>query len=134
MGQASYFVQYAAEPRYTSESRRLLTVLETHLTTNKFEYIVANKFTIADMACVPWVVSSAWCGVELDDFPAVSAWCARVYSRPMVTKAFGIPSQYPWVDELVKDPAGEDFRNAVRGAGRVMMAEGTEKFYKEPRK
>lgn len=69
MGQSCHFLRYAYEPvpygikRYVAESNRLLQVLETHLNQSdpnggKLTYLIGNKFTIADIACYPWIASA----------------------------------------------------------------------------
>ena len=62
MGQAMYFQRIAAKngvhdqfaiDRYVDESRRLLEVLNTKLSSSKF--IVGDQYTIADMCLYPWI-------------------------------------------------------------------------------
>lgn len=89
-GQAHHFREFAKEKipygirRYTDEVNRLYGVLEHQLQGHEF---VAGDYSIADMACWPWVVHHAWQGQSLDDFPAVKRWFAAVGERPAVKRA-----------------------------------------------
>jgi len=89
-GQAHHFVRYAPEgqaygiERYTKEARRLLNVLEYRL--EQVEYL-AEEYSIADIACYPWMGGTSLIGIDLIDFPAISAWLDRIKSRPAVKAA-----------------------------------------------
>lgn len=89
-GQAHHFVRYAPEgqvygvERYTREARRLLNVLEYRL--EQAEYL-AEEYSIADIACYPWLGGTRLIGIDLADFPAIFAWMERIKSRPAVQAA-----------------------------------------------
>ena len=89
LGQASYFIRYAPEgqeyatERYSNESRRLISVLESRL--SKAEYL-ADEYSIADMAAWPYVVVSGVIGINLEDYRSVSRWIGAVGARPAVVK------------------------------------------------
>lgn len=86
-GQAHHFVRYAPEgetyavKRYTAEARRLLDVLEYRL--QGADYL-AEEYSIADIACLPWVSNVHLIGIALTELPAVSEWVQRVSQRPAV--------------------------------------------------
>lgn len=94
-GQSSHFRIYApslvddpaeiAYPtkRYDNEVNRLLGVLERRLADRDF---VAGEYSIADMAIYPWATMAGFLGQELDLFPKVKAWLARIGARPAVQK------------------------------------------------
>lgn len=100
MGQAQHFFRYAPEPvpyaitRYQNETRRLLKVLDTRLDDRDY---VCGDYSIADMACFPWIRIHNLTGVSLDDFPRVEAWYGRVRSRPAVGRGLDLLRK-DWVD------------------------------------
>ncbi len=100
MGQAQHFFRYAPEPvpygiaRYQNETRRLLKVLDDRLEGREH---IGGAYSIADMACFPWVRIHKMTGVPLDDFPRVQAWYGRVRSRPAVGRAMDLLRE-SWVD------------------------------------
>ncbi|HET7843152.1 MAG TPA: glutathione binding-like protein [Xanthomonadales bacterium] len=105
-GQAGYFRVYASEPqplaiaRYTKELARLYGVLDRHLAGR--EWIAGDDYSIADIACYPWIVPHAPHGQSLDAFPALRAWFERVAARPATQRA------YDGVDDVYSTPAKLD--------------------------
>ena len=89
-GQAHHFRQFAKEKvpygiqRYTDEVNRLYGVLNHQLKGREF---IADDYSIADMACWPWVVHHDWQGQSLDDFPNVKRWYEAIGERPAVQRA-----------------------------------------------
>ena len=90
-GQNHHFNQYAPEKipyaidRYVNETNRLYGVLNKQLA--KSEYI-AGEYSIADMACYPWIVPYAKQQQNLDDFPHLQRWFNNIASRPAVIEAY----------------------------------------------
>jgi GST-like protein len=76
-------VPYGVE-RYTNEVNRLYGVLERRLAGREY---VAGAYSIADMACWPWVVHHARQGQRLEDFPSLARWFAALRDRPAVRRA-----------------------------------------------
>lgn len=58
----------------------LLRFMETHLTGRSF--LAAERATLADLACHPYVAHAPEGGISLAPYPAVSAWIARVEALP----------------------------------------------------
>lgn len=89
-GQAHHFVRYAPEgesygvQRYTKEARRLLSVMEYRL--RQAEYL-AEDYSIADIACWPFVIQADKIDIFLTDYPAVDRWCKAIAKRPAVVRA-----------------------------------------------
>jgi GST-like protein len=77
-------IPYAID-RYVKETNRLYGVLDGQLV--KSEYI-AGDYSIADMACYPWVVNHEWQNQNLDDFPNVKRWFEAIRARPAVKVAY----------------------------------------------
>jgi len=91
-GQFGHFYKYAKDTcehpypveRYTKETKRLLTVLETRLEGKTF--LVGEEYSIADMSIFPWVQCldvfyGASEHLELSSYPRVNAWVARIMER-----------------------------------------------------
>lgn len=98
-GQVTWFRRAAAKPerdprdtsfaihRYEKEMRRLYGVLETQLTGRDF---ICDEYSIADMACWPWVNQHAGYLGELQRFPAIFAWHQRIGARHAVRRALAV--------------------------------------------
>ncbi len=91
-GQNHHFVQYAPEQlpyainRYVKETGRLYAVLNKHLADGRA--FIAGEYSIADVACYPWVVPHERQRQHLQDFPALKAWFERVRERPATVRAY----------------------------------------------
>ena len=57
-----------------------LTTLDSHLADHP--WVAAGRFTIADMALYGYVSVAPDAGIDLSDFPAVSAWMRRIETLP----------------------------------------------------
>lgn len=77
--------------RYTGETERLAGVLDNHLKGK--EYIVGDRYSIADINSFGWVNGLRFAGVEIDDFPNLKAWWERVSARPAVQAGISIPQK-----------------------------------------
>jgi GST-like protein len=92
-GQAHHFRMFASEQvpygirRYTDEMNRLYGVLDRRLAGREY---IAGDYSIADVACFPWIVHHEWQGQSLDDFPALKRWFAAVRDRPATRRAYDI--------------------------------------------
>ena len=90
-GQNGHFNVYAPEKiayainRYVAETNRLYGVLDRQLEGRDF---IAGDYSIADMACYPWIVPHEAHKQNLDDFPALKAWFERVAARPATIRAY----------------------------------------------
>ncbi|TRU04784.1 MAG: thiol:disulfide oxidoreductase [Microcystis sp. Msp_OC_L_20101000_S702] len=93
MGQANHFTRYApedipyAKKRYVSEVKRLLGVMEKRLSDREY---LTGDYSIADMACYPWIKFSDLINVPLADFPRVAQWVTRISERPAVKRAYEV--------------------------------------------
>jgi GSH-dependent disulfide-bond oxidoreductase len=90
-GQNHHFVQCAPEPipyaidRYVRETTRLYGVLDARLADREY---VAGHYSIADMACYPWIVPYKKQQQILADFPHLKRWFERIAERPAVVRAY----------------------------------------------
>ena len=93
-GQAHYFRRQAKEKvpfaieRYTTETRRLWSVLDGRLDGREF---IAGDYSIADIAIFPWTARYEWQGIALEEYPNVKIWFEALYARPAVKKGMAIP-------------------------------------------
>jgi GST-like protein len=95
-GQANHFRTYGpsfirdqrmlAYPvnRYTNEVNRLWGVVDRRLADRDF---LAGDYSIADMACWPWMRAPAAHGIDVAEFPHAEAWRQRIAARPATVAA-----------------------------------------------
>ena len=104
LGQNHHFNRYAPEKidyainRYVNETNRLYGVLNRRLEGRDF---IAGDYSIADMACYPWIVPHEIQGQTLADFPHLKAWFERIGQRPATIAAYAkgkAVSDQPTVD------------------------------------
>ena len=67
-------------PRLHERGHQALAVMEQHLARERF--FVGDSYSIADIALYAYTHAAADGGFELQRFPAVNAWIARVESQP----------------------------------------------------
>ncbi|MBX2830032.1 MAG: glutathione S-transferase N-terminal domain-containing protein [Rhodospirillales bacterium] len=97
-GQNHHFGTYAPEKlpyainRYVNETNRLYGVLNKRLEGRKF--IAGDDYTIADMACYPWIVSHDKQQQDLNDFPNLKRWFETIGSRPATIAAYKAAEPY----------------------------------------
>ena len=116
-GQNHHFTQYAPEPipyaidRYVKETARLYAVLNKRLSDREY---VAGEYSIADMACYPWVVPYERQRQKLEDFPHLKRWFESIRQRPATERAYAIAKEInpaPVVSEEAKKVLfGQDAR------------------------
>jgi GST-like protein len=91
-GQSGWFRTHAdredlyAMDRYTRETHRLYGVLDRRLADRTF--IAGEDYSIADIACWPWIVSHEGHGQSLADFPHLARWFEAIRQRPATQRAF----------------------------------------------
>lgn len=98
-GQASHYRNYApnlvddqklieyGRNRYFNEAKRLFGVLDKQLANNEF---IAGEYSIADMACFPWIRAYEFVGQDLKEFENLSNWYDVINSRPAVQKGLAV--------------------------------------------
>ena len=90
-GQNHHFGQYAPQKipyaidRYVQETNRLYGVLDRRL--QEHEYL-ASDYSIADMACYPWIVPYERQQQQLTDFPNLKRWFESIQSRSATIRAY----------------------------------------------
>jgi GST-like protein len=113
-GQNGHFAVYAPEKipyaitRYVNETNRLYGVLNKQLEGRDF---IAGDYSIADIACYPWIVPHEAHGQKLEDFPNLKRWFDRIAARPATLRAYeGTAKPYQR-----KEPISEEERNILFG-------------------
>jgi GST-like protein len=91
-GQNHHFSTYAPEKlpyaidRYVRETARLYAVLNKRLQTGA--WICGDDYSIADIACYPWIVPHERQQQDLKDFPALARWFEAIAARPATVRAY----------------------------------------------
>lgn len=94
-GQLSHFFNYARDgngyslARFQKEYDRLLGVMDDRL--GRQEYL-AGSYSIADMACFPWVLTYRALEAKLDDKSNLRRWFDDIKQRPAVRRAVALGS------------------------------------------
>jgi len=108
-GQIGHFNVYAPEKvpyaveRYTRETSRLYGVLDRRLADRAF---IAGEYSIADIACYPWIAPHAAHGQNLDDFLHLKRWFEAIKTRPATIRAYeGARDVYAPSDQPLSDDA-----------------------------
>ncbi len=92
-GQAHHFVRYAprdnsyALDRYLNEARRLMRVMDRRLAAAKY---LAGAYSIADIACWPWIRGARLIDIAVDDYPDLARWYRAIEARPAVQRGGAI--------------------------------------------
>ena len=100
LGQLGYFGVRAQEKtpaaieRFTEESDRLLTVMDTQL--QRHPYLAGDEYSIADISCYAWTVAATTflgkvLGDRLDSKEALHRWLETLGDRPAVQRGMKIP-------------------------------------------
>jgi GST-like protein len=90
-GQNHHFSCYAPEKisyaieRYVKETSRLYAVLDQRLADWEF---IAGEYSIADMACYPWIVPHERQQQKLEHFPHLLRWFEQIKARPATQRAY----------------------------------------------
>jgi len=109
LGQAHHFRQYAPETidyavnRYTNEAARLYGVLDRRLEGR--EWLAGGSYSIADIACFPWIRPYENQGQRLEDYPNLQRWFEAIAARPAVERGVQVlaDARPPQLDEQARE-------------------------------
>lgn len=93
LGQNHHFNHYApeqvpyAQKRYVTETGRLYGILNKRLADRPY---IAGEYSIADMACWPWIILYEKQGQDMADFPYLKRWHDAIAERPAVKRSYEI--------------------------------------------
>jgi GST-like protein len=104
-------IPYAIE-RYRKESGRLLGVLNNRLQGRTF--ITGDDYTIADMACWPWINPYDKAPLDLEPFTEVRRWHAAIAARPATIRAL---ARGPQVNPKSGTPMSDEEKKILFGQG-----------------
>ena len=115
-GQYGHFHVYApesidyAKDRYLREAQRLLGVLDGRLAGRDF--IAGDDYTIADMACYPWIDPYDKAPLDLSAHANVNRWRAAIRERSATRRAYARAKEFSRPAEL-----SEEQRRVLFGQG-----------------
>ena len=109
LGQTHHFRQYAPESieyavnRYTNEASRLYGVMDRRLAER--EWLAAEQYTIADIACFPWIRPHDNQGQTLADYPNLQRWFDAIAARPAVARGVEVLAEArpPQLDDKARE-------------------------------
>jgi GST-like protein len=119
-GQNHHFALYAPEKlpyaidRYVRETGRLYAVLNKRLEDRVY---IAGDYSIADMACYPWVIPHRQ-GQNIDDFPHLKRWRETIRARPGTELAYARAQE---VNPTSAPVVTEESRQVLFGQGREVV-------------
>jgi GST-like protein len=78
---------YAIE-RFENEVRRIYKVVETQL--GDAGPYLAGAYSIADIACFPWMRNHRALGIDIGEYPKVREWLEDIAARPAVERGLQV--------------------------------------------
>ncbi len=115
LGQHGHFKLYAQEAipyatlRYEAEAKRLYGVMDRRLVDRE---CIAGDYSIADMACWPWIVTYKAQGIDLGEFPHVRRWYDALKQRPALQRGYAFGKD---LRQVVKSGPDEESRKHLFG-------------------
>jgi GST-like protein len=97
-GQTAHFRDAAPERvpyainRFTDETGRLYGVMDRRL--GEVPYLAGEDYSIADMACWPWIRLHRWHGQPWEPFPNVKRWFDAISARDAVQEGMKLLEQH----------------------------------------
>jgi GST-like protein len=120
LGQNHHFAIYAPEKvpyaidRYVKETHRLYGVLDKQL--SQHEYVGGAQYSIADIACYPWVAQWERQSIDFAEFPNVYRWFKAVGERPATVRTYEIAKNY-----ATTSPQSEEVRKILFGQTAAVL-------------
>jgi len=113
LGQNHHFRSYAPETipyavdRYTREAERLYGVLDERLTGRDY---ICGEFSLADIACWPWIVPHETQGQKIEEFANVKRWYDKMKTRPGLRRGFDVGIEIRRAEDEDEEPDEESRR------------------------
>ncbi len=83
--------EHAHLETWQEENNRVYGVLERGLAAGEY---LAGEYSIADIAAYPWIFRWDMQEIDIEAFPNVKAWLARIAARPSVQRGLNIPPRF----------------------------------------
>ena len=118
-GQNHHFAHYAPEQipyaveRYVNETNRLYGVLDRRLRDRSF---IAGDYSIADIACYPWIRLHERQRQSLAEFSAIARWFASLSERPAVRRAYEIAEKINTMPTVTEEAKRQLFGQTAKTA------------------
>ncbi|KAK5047767.1 hypothetical protein LTR84_006432 [Exophiala bonariae] len=144
--QANFYYRFCPErhlfstQRFFGETERLFGVLDARL--SQRDYLAGSgrgRYSIADIACWPFIDSCFVTGIDVQKFQNVHAWWERIEDRPAVKRGMKIPSgqEFPYGIKAIRKYAGVDAEALKQNETSLKqaLAEAQEKYnyvYRSP--
>jgi hypothetical protein len=77
-----------------------------------------------------WVLTAAWCGVDIDEFLTVKAWREGIHQRPAVKRGLKVPVTYPFSDDRFLDPKRKEWFAMIEKHGKGVVKNDLQKLTK----
>jgi GST-like protein len=93
LAQTGYFLNRSPEPvphaveRFVTEGERLYGVVDRRLAATEY---LAGDYSIADIACFPWLRNHQRFSVDIEDYPCVARWLEAISTRPAVQRGLAL--------------------------------------------
>jgi len=93
LAQAGYFLHRAPEPvphaveKFVTEGERLFGVVDRRLAESEY---LAGDYSIADIACFPWLRNHQHFSVDIEDYSSVARWLDAISARPAVQRGLAL--------------------------------------------
>ena len=117
LGQHGHFKLYAPErieyatQRYRREALRLYGVLESRLA--KASYVGGGEYSIADMACFPWIQTWKAQEIPIDEYPHLRRWYELLKSRPALRRGM-VLGRDMLSNNSLQDPAAREILFGIK--------------------
>ncbi|HVK53375.1 MAG TPA: glutathione binding-like protein [Pseudoxanthomonas sp.] len=117
-GQMGHFHVYAPEPipyameRYSREVARLLGVIDQRLADRA--WLAGDDYSIADMACYPWINAYDKVPPDLSQYPHLRRWHQAIADRPATQRAYALRQQ---VNPRAGQPLSDEERKHLFNQG-----------------
>ncbi|MBV8876205.1 MAG: glutathione S-transferase N-terminal domain-containing protein [Gammaproteobacteria bacterium] len=105
-GQNHHFARYAPQKipyaieRYVKETNRLYGVLNQRLKDRRY---IAGDYSIADIACYPWIVPYETQGQRLEEFPHLERWFRSIRDRTATVRAYALAATVNTQDTVTEE-------------------------------